>query len=107
MRVRNTSDGNLTPGGRPSRRSEASTASGSPPADQPAERQTSPEVKQLMSQLHDLPDFRPEVVADIERRLEDGDLLTPEAAEAAAEAVIAELAELTAFLAESDDNRPA
>ncbi|MBW3540540.1 MAG: hypothetical protein KY476_09725 [Planctomycetes bacterium] len=88
MRVNDSSNGGRVPGRRPVRSRESSRTERSTAAEG---RQRAPEVSELLTQLQEYPDFRPDVVADIERRLKNGDLLSREAAEAAAEAVLVEV----------------
>jgi hypothetical protein len=42
--------------------------------------------------LHDIPEIRPEVLEEVRERLKRGELLTRDAAEATAEAILADLA---------------
>ncbi len=55
----------------------------------------SPEASELMSKLQALPEVRAEVIEDVRQRLHRGELLTREAAEATATAI---LSDLQAFL---------
>lgn len=54
--------------------------------------ETSPEASRLTSQLRDIPEIRPEVMAEVRERLKRGELLTRDAAEATAAAILADLA---------------
>jgi hypothetical protein len=49
------------------------------------------ETSELMSKLQALPEVRPEVVEDVRQRLQRGELLTREAAEATANAILSDL----------------
>lgn len=48
-------------------------------------------ASELLSQLHGIPDVRPEVIEEVRRRLQRGELLTREAAEATAAAILSDL----------------
>ena len=54
--------------------------------------ETSLEITRLASQLHDIPEIRPEVLEEVREQLKRGELLTREAAEATAAAILADLA---------------
>lgn len=79
------------PAGRKTVRSKK--GSSAPPSDvQSSQAQQVPtEGNELLGRLRALPDVRSEVVDDVERRLRDGDLLTRQAAEQTAEAILAEI----------------
>ncbi|TXT37100.1 MAG: hypothetical protein FD138_768 [Planctomycetota bacterium] len=49
------------------------------------------ETSEFMSKLQALPEVRPEVVEDVRQRLQRGELLTREAAEATANAILSDL----------------
>ena len=68
----------------------ASSQTGSPASKQGA---APAESSELTAQLNEVPEIRAEVVAEIESRLEAGDLLTREAAEQTAQAILDQLHE--------------
>ena len=49
------------------------------------------ETSELMSKLQELPEVRPEVLEEVRQRLHRGELLTREAAEATASAILSDL----------------
>lgn len=49
------------------------------------------EVSPLMAKLHEIPEVRPEVLDEVRQRLHRGELMTREAAEATAAAILADL----------------
>ena len=53
-----------------------------------AEHQRAPEVVRLTSQLKEIPEVRQDVIARVEKRLNDGVYLTRESAERTAEAIL-------------------
>jgi hypothetical protein len=57
-----------------------------------SESAVSSETTGLVSALQDIPDVRPEVIEEIQRRLDRGDYLSRDAAEKTAEAILADLA---------------
>jgi hypothetical protein len=97
MRIDGDNSGSPLFGRRPIRPGSASgsrrTAPMTPSSSSPTSgtRHTS----ELLSQLHGIPEVRPEVIEDVRQRLKRGDLLTREAAEATAAAI---LSDLQAFL---------
>ena len=99
MRVEKSSDGSFprkssvksTQGSQSSGNVESTPDSTANPARQPAA-----EVSQLLAQLQEISEIRPEIVADIKRRIEKGELLSQEDAEATAEAVLADVSEFYA-----------
>jgi hypothetical protein len=64
-----------------------------PPSESHASQtqQAPTEGSELIGRLRSLPEIRSEVVDDVERRLHEGDLLTRQAAERTAEAILAEI----------------
>lgn len=90
MRIDGESSGFPIYGRRPTRPAaaggtrRASTASSSKPSE-------SRETSELMAQIQSLPEVRPDVMEDVRRRLQRGELLTREAAEATANAILADL----------------
>ena len=81
------------PGASGARRASAASSSASTSSTSSASG--SRESSELMSQLQALPEVRAEVLEDVRQRLQRGELLTREAAEATATAI---LSDLQAFL---------
>lgn len=73
----------VRPGAASGSRRPASTKSSAPAG--------SSETTELMTKLQALPEVRPEVMEDVRQRLQRGELLTREAAEAAAAAILLDL----------------
>ncbi len=90
MRVNRPTGDPLLPGEKPIETSREAPHTEEPRSRNLGERQVSPEFAELVAQLKEIPDVRIDVVSDIERRLNSGELLSREAAEATAEALLSD-----------------
>lgn len=96
MRIDGDSMGSPLFGRRPTRPGSAASGprrSGS--AASPSSTSASRETSDLMAKIQELPEVRADVLEDVRQRLQRGELLTREAAEATATAI---LSDLQAFL---------
>ena len=94
MRIDGESSGSPLFGRRPVRPGAAG-GSRRPGSSKPSSTASSHETSEIKSQLQAIPEVRPEVLEDVRQRLQRGELLTREAAEETATAI---LADLQAFL---------
>ena len=99
MRIDGDSFGSPLFGRRPARPGSGATGARRAPAasssSTPSAANASHESSELMTQLQAIPEVRVEVLEDVRQRLQRGELLTREAAEATATAI---LSDLQAFL---------
>ena len=97
MRIDGESSGSPLFGRRPVRPGAAggSRRTSSSSSAQPASTGAARENSELMSQLQEIPEIRADVLEDVRQRLQRGELLTREAAEETANAI---LSDLQAFL---------
>ncbi len=79
------------PAGRKSVRSSKGSDASPSGASSSQTQQTPAEGSELISRLRSIPEIRSEVIDDVEQRLREGDLLTRQAAEQTAEAILAEI----------------
>lgn len=92
MRIDGESSGSPLFGRRPVRPGAAgSNRRISSAAAKPAATAGSRETSELMSKLQELPEVRADVLEDVRQRLHRGELLTREAAEATATAILSDL----------------
>lgn len=94
MRIDGESHGSPLSGRRVGRSGSAASgvrrASSTAPSSIPTGIAASP-TSELMAQLQTIPEVRPEVLEDVRQRLQRGELLTREAAEATATAILSDL----------------
>lgn len=90
MRIDGESFGSPLFGRRPVRPG-ATSGSRRSASTKPSATAGSSETSELMSKLQALPEVRPEVMEDVRQRLKRGELLTREAAEATANAILSDL----------------
>ena len=95
MRIDGESSGSPLFGRRPVRPGAAGGSRRTSSAAQPASTGAARENSELMSKLQELPEIRADVLEDVRQRLQRGELLTREAAEETANAI---LSDLQAFL---------
>lgn len=89
MRIDGESFGSPIYGRRPTR--PASAAGGSRRTASASSASSSRETSSLMAKLQEIPDVRAEVVEDVRQRLARGELMTREAAEQTAAAILSDL----------------
>ena len=96
MRIGDSPREPLFPGRKKVRSTSSSDAADSSKSAESRDETTSEgagsELNELMVRLRELPDVREDVIAAVEERLRNGDLLTPEAAEETARQIIEHLA---------------
>jgi hypothetical protein len=96
MRIGDSPREPLFPGRKKVRSTSVSDSSDSSQAVESRDEATSEgagsEISELMVRLRELPDVREDVIAAVEERLKNGDLLTPEAAEETARQILEQLA---------------
>lgn len=95
MRIDGESYGSPLFGRRPVRPGAAGGSRRTSSSSQPSSTSASRENSELKSKLQELPEVRADVLEDVRQRLHRGELLTREAAEATATAI---LSDLQAFL---------
>lgn len=95
MRIDGESYGSPLFGRRPIRSGAAGSSRRLSSAAQPSSTSVSRETSELQTRLQELPEVRADVLEDVRQRLHRGELLTREAAEATATAI---LSDLQAFL---------